>query len=92
MKVYSIYGGKIFSLEVRETAEMYIVIKQEQTPAQSLAFGCRGRFYKNEYGKSPIEAIEKQMESEKQNRRSLVRKILGVNTRIKELEKLKGEL
>ena len=86
MKIYTVYEGKIESLKVRETKEMFITEKT-YTPA----FGFKMRWHKGEACTTPEEAIRKEFERlcilQTKYRVNLVK----VNTHIKELKILRRE-
>lgn len=88
MKIYTVYRGKVESLEVRETPQMYIDDKVEFP----LSFGCLSRFYKDEVCLSPEEAINKALNSAKTQQGNYTKKLEQITDRLIMLEKLKNEV
>ena len=86
MKIYTVYEGKIESLEVRETKELFI---SEKTCIP--AFDFKMRWYKREACTTPKEAIKKELERLYNSQTKYRANLVKVNTHIKELKILRRE-
>ena len=90
IKIYTVFNGKVYEAEARETKKMYILDRTELEEWH--AFEYKTNFFKDEIFTSPVEAVENDIKRNESSLEMAKRRVHSINSELGQLKKLKKSL